>query len=74
MINPKKFMIPTIIATGYFSVIVVPGPILGVIIGMAYSGSEWQRAGDSKGRRSRYAICLDSFTKFQAADQKIKMN
>jgi hypothetical protein len=38
MINPKKFMIPTIIATGYFSVIVVPGPILGVIIGMGIFG------------------------------------
>jgi hypothetical protein len=38
MINPKKFMMPTIIATGYFSVIVVPGPILGIIIGMGIFG------------------------------------
>ena len=77
MINPKKFIIPTIIATGYFSVIVVPGPILGVIIGMAYSGSEWQRAWRQQRKKKQIlldAICLDSFTKFQAADQKIKMN
>jgi hypothetical protein len=32
------FMVPAIIATGYFSVIVVPGPILGVIIGMGIFG------------------------------------
>lgn len=32
------FMVPAIIATGYFAVIVIPGPILGVIIGMSILG------------------------------------
>jgi hypothetical protein len=32
------FMIPALIATGYFAVIVVPGPILGVIIGLGILG------------------------------------
>jgi hypothetical protein len=32
------FMVPAIIATGYFSVIVVLGPILAVIIGMGIFG------------------------------------
>lgn len=32
------FMIPALIATGFLAVIVVPGPILGVIIGLAIMG------------------------------------
>jgi hypothetical protein len=32
------FMIPAVIATGYFAVIVFPGPILGVIFGLAILG------------------------------------
>jgi hypothetical protein len=32
------FMIPALIATGYFAVIVFPGPILGVIFGLAVLG------------------------------------
>jgi hypothetical protein len=32
------FMIPALIATGYLAVIVVPGPILGVIIGLGIFG------------------------------------
>lgn len=32
------FMIPAMIATGYFAVIVFPGPILGVIFGLAIFG------------------------------------
>jgi hypothetical protein len=32
------FMIPALIATGYFAVIVVPGPILGVFIGLGIFG------------------------------------
>jgi hypothetical protein len=31
-------MIPAIIATGYFAVIVLPGPILGVIFGLVIFG------------------------------------
>ena len=70
-------MIPSLIATGYFSVIVVPGPILRVIIGMGISGSEWQRAWGQQRKKNQIlldGICLDSFTKFQAADQKTRMN
>ena len=77
MINPKKFMIPTFIATGYFSVIVVPGPILGVIIGLGIFGlgvaKGMETAKEEEADTAR-CICLDSFTKFQAAAQKIKMN
>ncbi len=32
------FMVPALIATGYFAVIVVPGPILGVFIGLGIFG------------------------------------
>ena len=32
------FMIPAMMATGYFAVIVFPGPILGVIFGLAIFG------------------------------------
>lgn len=32
------FMIPALIATGYLAVVVVPGPILGVIIGLGIFG------------------------------------
>lgn len=32
------FMIPALVATGYLSVIVVPGPIFGVIIGLGIFG------------------------------------
>lgn len=32
------FMVPALIATGYLAVIVVPGPILGVIIGLGIFG------------------------------------
>ncbi|MGH9992561.1 MAG: hypothetical protein ACREAZ_07955 [Nitrososphaera sp.] len=32
------FMIPALIATGYFAVIVFPGPILGVIFGLGMFG------------------------------------
>jgi len=32
------FMIPAMIATGYFAVIVFPGPILGIIFGLAIFG------------------------------------
>lgn len=34
-------MIPGLIATGYLSVIVFPGPILGVIFGWVFSGLAW---------------------------------
>jgi hypothetical protein len=77
MVNPKKFIIPTIIATGYFSVIVVPGPILGIIIGMGIFGlrvTKGMATSNEEEADVLDAICLDSFTKFQAADQKITMN
>jgi hypothetical protein len=32
------FMIPALVATGFLAVIVVPGPILGVIIGLGIMG------------------------------------
>lgn len=32
------FMIPAIMATGYFAVIVFPGPIIGVILGLGIFG------------------------------------
>ena len=45
------FMIPAVIATGYFAVIVFPGPILGVIFGLVIFG-----LGMSNGVRTARAI------------------
>ena len=45
------FMIPAVIATGYFAVIVFPGPILGVIFGLAILG-----LGVAKGVRTATAV------------------
>jgi hypothetical protein len=47
------FMIPALIATGYFAVIVIPGPIFGVIIGMGIFG-----LGMAKGLRTARAVTL----------------
>jgi hypothetical protein len=47
------FMIPALIATGFLSVIVVPGPILGVIIGTGIMG-----VGIAKGVRTARAEML----------------
>jgi hypothetical protein len=47
-------MIPSLIATGYLAVIVVPGPILGVIIGLGIFG-----LGVAKGiRTARTAVVI----------------
>lgn len=45
------FMVPALIATGYLSVIMLPGPILGVIIGLGIFG-----LGVVKGLRTAMAV------------------
>jgi hypothetical protein len=47
------FMIPAIMATGYFAVIEFPGPILGVIFGLAIFG-----LGVAKGVRTATAVTI----------------
>lgn len=44
------FMVPSVIATGYFANVVIPGPILGVIFGLAIFG-----LGVAKGLRTAKA-------------------
>ncbi len=51
-------MIPTIIGTGYFSVIVLPGPILRVIIGMGIFGLGMAKGSETaKEEEADTAIC-----------------
>jgi len=47
------FMIPALIATGYFAVIVIPGPIFGVFIGLGIFG-----LGFAKGLRTARAVTV----------------
>lgn len=49
------FMIPALIATGYLAVIVFPGPILGVIIGLGIFG-----LGVAKGIRTARAAVVSA--------------
>ena len=51
------FMIPALIATGYLAVIVVPGPILGVFIGLGIFG-----LGVAKGIRTARATAVATTT------------
>ena len=51
------FMTPALIATGYLAVIVFPGPIIGVIIGLAIFG-----LGAAKGIRTAMATTIATTT------------
>jgi hypothetical protein len=52
------FMIPSLIATGYLAVIVLPGPILGVIIGLGIFG-----LGVTKGIRTARAPVAEAISR-----------
>jgi hypothetical protein len=52
------FMIPSLIATGYLAVIVLPGPILGVIIGLGIFG-----LGVAKGIRTARAPVVEAISR-----------